>query len=53
MEKYEIKEQDSFIKNSPLAIVITNKDGVIIEVNSMTEEMFGYKTIELGGQLNA
>jgi PAS domain S-box-containing protein len=50
MEKYETKEQDSFINNSPLAIVITNKDGVIIEVNSMTEEMFGYKAIEMLGR---
>jgi len=50
MEKYKTKEQDYLINNSPLAIVITNKDGGIIEVNSMTEEMFGYKAIELLGK---
>ncbi len=43
-------ELDSFIRNSPLAIVIANGEGMIEDVNPMAEEMFGFKASELIGK---
>lgn len=43
-------ELDNFIRNSPLAIVIANGEGIIEEINPMAEDMFGFKSIELIGK---
>jgi sigma-B regulation protein RsbU (phosphoserine phosphatase) len=43
-------ELDNFIRNSPLAIVIANGEGIIEAVNPMTEDMFGFKASELIGK---
>lgn len=43
-------ELDNFIRNSPLAIVIVNGEGIIEDVNPMTEDMFGFKASELIGK---
>jgi sigma-B regulation protein RsbU (phosphoserine phosphatase) len=43
-------ELNNFIRNSPLAIVIANGEGIIEEINPMAEEMFGFKARELLGK---
>jgi len=43
------KKYRHLYENSPEAIVITNKDGVILECNSATEGVFGFKKSEIIG----
>ncbi len=45
----EIKYRQLY-ENSPEAIVITNKNGVILECNSATEYIFGFKKSEIIGK---
>ena len=46
----EENEFDFFINNSPLAIVISNRRGIIEEINTVAETMFGYEPGELVGE---
>jgi len=40
----------AFLESIPDAIVAVGQDGLILQVNSQTEEMFGYKRVQLVGK---
>ena len=43
-------DEEAFTKSSPMGIVISNGDGIIEEVNSKTEQLFGFEQGELIGR---
>lgn len=46
-EKSAKAKMDAFFNNSPNGIIITNRKGIITDINTVTETMFGYKRSEL------
>ncbi|MGM0622969.1 MAG: PAS domain-containing protein, partial [Campylobacterota bacterium] len=47
LQEFELKRLNTVLQNSPLGIVITDKEGVIIFVNQSISQMMGYAQEEL------